>query len=187
MKFLLACSLLLMSAAASFAVDIPRKAPDFTVTLPQGKTAKFSDYAGKVVAVEFLFTTCPHCQHASQIITKLQNEYGPKGFQAIGVAFNDMANMLVPDFIRDYKVGYPVGWSSREPINAFLQNNPDYALHVPQIVLIDRKGMIRVQSQHQGDAVTATEPNLRKNIEMLLAEPPPATARAKKKGSRKAS
>lgn len=170
-----------MMAVVSYCIDLPRKAPEFTAALSQGKALKFSDYPGKVVCVEFLFTTCSHCQEASRLTTRLQNEYGPKGLQTIGVAFNDMANMLVPDFIRDFKVGYPVGWSAREPVNAFLQNNPEYALHVPQIVLIDRQGMIRFQSKAQGDSITATETFLRKNIEMLLSGPAPRTRRAVRK------
>jgi len=166
-------------ATAALAGQVPRPAPDFTASLPGGNQLRLSDYRGKVVCLEFLFTTCPHCQHASQLMNNLQAEYGPRGFQALGVAFNDMSNMLVPDFIRDFKISYPVGWSPREPVIAFLQNNPDYALHVPQIVMIDKSGTIRVQSQAQGDATTATEANLRKHIEELLKEPgPPASKKS---------
>ena len=121
--------------------------------------------------MEFLFTTCPHCQHASQLMSQLQTEYGPKGFQAIGVAFNDMSQMLVTDFVRDFKVNYPVGFSARDSVHAFLQNDPNNALHVPQIVFIDRKGVIRHQSLPRGDANTATETFMRKTIEGLLKEP----------------
>jgi len=126
---------------------------------------------GKVVVLEFLFTTCPHCQHASQLMTQLQKEYGPKGFQPIGVAFNDMSKMLVPDFVRDFKVGFPVGYAQREAVNLFLQNPPENALHVPQLVFIDRKGVVRKQSLPRNDGDTAAEANVRKEIELLLSEP----------------
>lgn len=182
MKIFLVTALSVLSLAAA---DVPRKAPAFSVSLPGNRQLSFSQYAGKVICVEFLYTTCPHCQHASQLMNKLQAEYGSKGLQAIGVAFNDMAAMLVPDFVRDYKITYPVGWSSREPVHAFLQNNPDFSLHVPQIVLIGRKGVIRMQSQPRGDATTATEPNLRQNIEKLLAEPGPAAPRKTSRAKRR--
>ena len=180
-------SVLALFAAAISAAPLPRQAADFTATLPGGKQLRLSDYRGKVICLEFIFTTCVHCQHTSQLTTKLQGEYGPKGFQALGVAFNDMAGMLVPDFVRDFKVSYPVGWSAREPVQAFLQHNPDYALHVPQVVIIDRKGMIRVQSQAQGDGVTATEANLRKNIEEMLKEPAPAVSKRSPGPTKKAA
>jgi thiol-disulfide isomerase/thioredoxin len=152
--------------------------------MPQGGQQLLSSYRGKVIALEFLFTTCPHCQHSAQVLTRLQNEYGARGFQAIGVAFNPMSKMLVPDFVRDYKVGFPVGYTERDPVNGFLQNPPDSALHVPQLVFIDRKGMIRAQSLPRNDTATGIEANMRKVIEQLLAEKP-AAAPAKSRGAAK--
>lgn len=153
------------------AAQVPRKAPEFVIHMPSGGQRLLSEFRGKVVALEFLYTTCPHCQHASVLMNRLLKEYGPRGFQPLGVAFNPMAHMLVPDFVRQFGVSYPVGYSEREPVHAFLQNNPNEALHVPQIVFIDRKGMIRQQSLPRGDETTATEANMRKMIETLLAEP----------------
>jgi peroxiredoxin len=170
-----------MLALAAYAAQVPRKAPEFTIQLPGGSQKLLSEYRGKVIALEFLYTTCPHCQHATQVMNKLQSEYGPKGFQALGVAFNPFAGMLVPDYTRDFKVTYPVGFSEREQVHTFLQNDPQYALHVPQMVFIDRKGMIRQQSQAQQDTTTATEVNMRLTIEKLLKEPAgPAPAKPRR-------
>lgn len=171
---------LTLAATSLFAADIPRKAPEIVVQLPQGGQKLLTDYRGKVVCLEFLFTTCPHCQHSAQVLSQLQTEFGPKGFQALGIAFNPMAKMLVPDFVRDFKVNFPVGYTeSRDIVNNFLQNPDDSALHVPQLVFIDRKGMIRKQSLPRGDAQTGDPANVRKMIEQLLAEPAgPAKRRA---------
>lgn len=165
-----------LMVTAMVAATVPRPAPEFAVLIPKGNQILLSQYRGKVVLIEFLFTTCPHCQTASQIMSRLQTEYGPQGFQAVGVAFNDMAHMLVPDFVRDYKVNYPVGYSPREPIQNFLQAPENEALHVPQLVFIDRKGVIRQQSLARGDTVTHTEANMRKMIQQLLAEPGSASS-----------
>ncbi len=180
-------TLLLASIAPLVGAEIPRKAPEFVIYLPDGSQKLLSSYRGKVVVLEFAFTTCSHCQHSAEMLTKLQKEYGAKGFQPLAVAFNPMAKMLVPDFVRDYKVGFPVGYSTeRDPVNNFLQNPPNEALHVPQLVFIDRKGMIRKQSLPRNDVEMADEKNVRKLIETLLAEPAgggtaPAKAAAKKK------
>jgi thiol-disulfide isomerase/thioredoxin len=178
-----------LTILSAMAVDVPRPAPEFSAKLPNGGQILLSKFRGKVVALEFLFTTCPHCQHASQLMSQLQTEYGPKGFQALGVAFNDMSQMLVSDFVRDFKVNYPVGFSTREPVNVFLQNDPNNALHVPQLVFIDRKGIIRHQSLPRGDSNTATETFMRKTIEGLLKEPAAAATKpaATKKPAKKAS
>jgi thiol-disulfide isomerase/thioredoxin len=183
-------TLLLGALAASAQLKLPRPAPELTINLPKSSPILLCQYKGKVTVVEFLFTTCPHCQHASQLMTRLQTEYGAKGFQAVGVAFNDMANMLVSDFSRDFRVNYPVGFTNRETVYSFLQNDPNMSLHVPQIVIIDRKGMIRHQSLPREDSTSATEPFLRKNIEALLSEPAgPAKkpAGAKKPAAKKAA
>jgi peroxiredoxin len=163
---------LTLATASLFAATVPRKAPEVVVQLPQGGQKLLSDYRGKVVCLEFLFTTCPHCQHSAEILSQFQNEFGPKGFQALGIAFNPMAKMLVPDFVRDHKVNFPVGYTeNRDVVNNFLENPLDNALHVPQLVFIDRKGMIRKQSLPRGDSETANPANMRKMIEQLLAEP----------------
>ena len=59
-----------------------------------------------MIAVEFIFTTCPHCQHASVLMTKLQQEYGSRGFQALDVAINENSDLLVENFVRDFHVGF---------------------------------------------------------------------------------
>ncbi|HUS08713.1 MAG TPA: TlpA disulfide reductase family protein, partial [Bryobacteraceae bacterium] len=75
LTFALAAVLLPLDAA-----EVPRKSPDFAIQLPGGKQVQLSQYRGKVVALEFLYTTCPHCQAASRLMTKLHAEYGPRGF-----------------------------------------------------------------------------------------------------------
>ena len=171
MRLFQTLALSVLMAGVAVPATVPRQAPEFTVHLPSGSPILLSQYRGKVVVIEFLYTTCSHCQNASRIMSRLQTEYGPKGFQAVGVAFNEMAHMLVPDFVRDFNVNYPVGYSPREPIASFLQVKENEALHVPQLVFIDRKGIIRHQSLPREDAVTHTESNMRKVIQELLAEP----------------
>jgi peroxiredoxin len=182
LRALVISSVVVASAAAA---TVPRQAPEFAILMPNKSQVLLSQYRGKVVVLEVLFTTCPHCQNTSQVMSRLQTEYGPKGFQALGVAFNEMANMLVADFVRDFKVNYPVGYSLRDPVVTFLQANPNQSLHVPQLVFIDKKGVIRHQSLQQNDSQTHNEAFMRKMIEQLLAEPSVSAgpARAKKKSS----
>jgi peroxiredoxin len=176
-----------LSLFPALGADVPRQAPEFVVNLPDGGQKLLSSYRGKVVVLEFLYTTCPHCQEASRMMAKLQKEYGPKGFQALGVAFNPMSKMLVPDFVRTYGANYPVGFAEREPVAVFLQLPAHEALHVPQMVFIDRKGVIRKQSLPRGDGTTAQEQNVRALVEKLLAEPTPSSNRSKSTGTKKRS
>ena len=42
---------------AVFAADVPRKAPEFAIKLPDGKPALVSSYRGKVLCLAFILTT----------------------------------------------------------------------------------------------------------------------------------
>lgn len=166
---MLACSLAL-AAATLPAATVPRPAPEFAIKLPTGEQLLLSQYRGKVVALEFLLTTCPACHEASRLLQKLYQEYGPRGFQPIGVAFNDMAMMLVPDYVKDNRLTFPVGVGTRQSVLDFLQHSPILRLLVPQLVFVDRKGVIRAQYAADDPFFSDKEKNMRLQIESLLSE-----------------
>ena len=122
-----------------------RKAPELAFTVPGQGQKLLSQYRGKVVALEFIFTTCPHCQAASKVMSGFQRQYGPQGFQALDVAVNENADLLVENFVKDYQVAFPVGWMSRDQMLSFM-GFKDGRFVVPQMALIDRKGYIRYQT-----------------------------------------
>jgi peroxiredoxin len=166
--------------AVAWGAQVPRPAPEFQASVPNGRPIQLSKYKGKVVVLEFLHTTCVHCQHATQVMNRLLAQYGAKGFQPIGVAYNEGAEALVAPFVRDFKVAYPVGFADRKSVLAFLQHDPSTLLSVPQVVIIDRNGVIRHQSLPRNDADSAQEGFLRDMVERLLKEPAGA-ARPKSK------
>lgn len=192
MRALSACVLTLglclqpiMAADSSTRIDQPRPAPEFVISYPGGKQALLSSYKGKVVVLAFISTTCPHCQQECQVLSKLNTEFGSRGFQPLAVAINDMALMLVPDFVRDYRVNFPVGASNREPLLQFMRIKAEDRWVVPQIAVIDRKGVIRAQTPWNGDEKLQSENNLRTLIDNLLKEGSSAAKRpiVKKKAS----
>lgn len=168
----IAPALALLSLSAQ---EIPRKAPEIAVQLPDGQQLLLSQFKGKVVLLEFLHTTCPHCQQSSMFLERLTKEWGPRGFQPIGVAFNDNAAQLVPDFIKQmaltFPVGVPVGPNPREIVLTYLQHSMLKTLYVPQMVFIDRKGIIRAQHGGDDDFFKDLEVNVRNQVEALLKEP----------------
>ena len=160
-----------MTLPMLMAAEIPRPAPEFVIKLPTGQQLLLTNYRGKVVALEFLLTTCPHCKTCSALLNKLYKEYGGKGFQPLGVAFNPMSGLFVPDYVKELKLDFPVGAAEREPVLNFLQHSPIERMLVPQLVFIDRQGIIR--AQHAGDSpfFQDEENNMRTQITALLKEP----------------
>jgi peroxiredoxin len=174
-----AAALLALSVSAMAMPPLPRKAPEFTIVEPSGKQTLISSMKGKVVVIQFLYTTCPHCQATAQAFTKLQKELGARGVQFFGVAFNDNAAVLVPPFVQQYGVGFPVGASNPDTVMSYLGFSIMDRYVVPQEVVIDKKGMIRAQSGPQGDANLQDPVALRSLLDGLLKEgAPTATSKA---------
>ena len=167
-------------AATAFGAEIPRKAPELIIDLPNGAKLPISKYKGKVIAVEILLTGCSHCQAATRTIAKLNKEYGPKGFQPIGGAINEDAAQQLATFIKEQGVNYPVGLLNRDNAYAFLQHSVMMTMPMPQLVFIDRQGMIRAQYSGTSAFFNDEERNMREQIESLLKEPVKLTATAKK-------
>jgi len=176
---------------AQAAGPVPRPSKEFTVTTPQGQQIRLSSEKGKVCVVQFLFTWCPHCQAFSQMLTQLNMEYGPRGFQALGVAFDDDdPNNKLPlkdkaaAYSKQY-AGFPVGFSTRSTVLGYLGISELERIGVPEIVVLDRTGTIREQSPTQGGGPLTNEMHLRSVIESLLNEGAPAKAPAKSGSEKK--
>jgi thiol-disulfide isomerase/thioredoxin len=194
----LVATVLTSGLALQAAAPVPRPTKEFTIVLPSGKQQLLSSYRGKVVMLACMFTTCPHCQALSKIITKLQGELGPRGFQAVGAVFNDEVNtanagmnaQVTANFVNQFASGFPVGYAAQASVTSYLGLSDIERWSVPQVVIIDRKGVIRAQSAAQGTADLQTETYLRKYLGELLDEGKTATpskAPAKKAADKKTS
>lgn len=151
-------------------VELMRSAPELSVRLPDGRPLRLSEHRGKVVALSFIYTTCQHCQRASQTLNKLQKEYGPRGFQSLGVAFNDDAGKLLPGFLKQFGIEYPVAIGGALDLFEFL-NIPPQGVQLPQLVFIDKKGVMRAYHGGTDPFFADEEKNMRATIEKLLSEP----------------
>ena len=181
MKFFISLLLLFGLSVALLADEKPqlRKAPELAFTLPQEGQKLLSQYRGKVVALEFILTTCIHCQAASKLMTRMQQEFGSQHFQALDLAINGLdegrtpqqADALVQSFQANFQVGFPVGWIRREEMASFLQFSLMERSVVPQLVLIDRAGYIHYQTPPMGDEKSMQEETIRERIKELLALP----------------
>jgi thiol-disulfide isomerase/thioredoxin len=138
-------ALAIVASVSAADTNTPRKAPELAFTVPGQGQKLLSQYRGKVVALEFIWTTCPHCQAWSKTMTKFQQEFGADGFQAIDVAINENADLLVENFAKEFQVNFPVGWTLKDQMISFMGFSSPYYV-VPQLVLIDRKGFIHYQT-----------------------------------------
>ena len=76
------------------------------------------------------------------------------------------------------KLTYPLGYAQKEAVDSYLGRNGNEILNIPQVVVIDRAGMIRATSGgRRGDPALEDENSLRILIKSLLKEG--ATAKIK--------
>jgi thiol-disulfide isomerase/thioredoxin len=187
----------LMWTGAGQDVTPPRKAPELAFTVPSQGEKLLSQYRGKVVALEFILTTCPHCQAASTLMSRFQKEFGPQGFQAVDVAINALeegrtpqqAAQMVENFSTQYQAQFPVGYTTRDQMLSFMGFSLMDRFVVPQLVLIDRDGLIHYQTPPLGDEHAMREDVIRQRIQELLALKPAAErpVRKSRPAARKAS
>jgi len=163
---------LALAASALASSVVPRKSPEFTIVEASGKETALSSFNGKVVVIEFFFLRSPRCLRVAQTLNRLHTELGPRGFQPVGIVFGPDADVQrVTYFAGDFKLTYPLGYSRPDQVDAYLAREPREILNIPQIVVIDRAGVIRSQSGGKGgDPTLENENSLRTLIENLLAE-----------------
>ena len=83
-------------------------APDFDLQTLDGKSMKLSDLRGKAVLLNFWATYCGPCKIEMPWFVELQKQYGPQGFQIVGVAMDDASTEDIAKFAKDMGVNYPI-------------------------------------------------------------------------------
>ncbi len=83
-------------------------APDFDLRTLDGKSMKLSDLRGKAVLLNFWATWCGPCRFEMPWFVELQKEYGPQGFQIVGVANDDASTEDIAKFAKEMDINYPI-------------------------------------------------------------------------------
>lgn len=165
------------------AQQVPRKAGEWAIQMPDGKQILLSQYRGKVVVLGFILTTCPHCQKTTGILSKLQTEWGTRGLQVLESAVQASAKEAVPGFVQAFHPTFPVGYNEDgQMVLDFTGFSHQHLPLMPIVLLIDRQGMVRFEHDGHDDAFFGDqqEQNFRRDIELLLKEPVKKTAVKKK-------
>jgi peroxiredoxin len=160
---------LLVTAAAPAQPALPRPAPEFQVREPSGRTTMVSSYRGHVAVLAFVVTTCSHCQALSIELQRMLEEFGPRGLKVAESVFDEHGD--IPGYVQKLRLTYPVGQCSREQMRNFLEMSWNGRIGTPQVVVIDRMGMIRAQTAPAGSPLLQSADVLRGLIESLMLLP----------------
>lgn len=74
-----------------------------------------------------------------------------------------------------FNLTYPVGYADKNQVDQYLSRGQGEVLRIPQVVIIDRRGMIRAQTGGR-DGTTSLEDEdvLRKMLDSLLKDGEPS-------------
>lgn len=157
--------LLLMSLTLEAQGPVPRPAADLKIVEASGKSTVLSASRGRVVLLAFISTKCAHCQRASMVFEQLSHEFGGN-LQVAEVAFDPGADTAA--FTKRFGLSFPVGASNSDQAHDFLGIAHGERLGTPQVVVIDRSGVIRAQSERLGSPILQTYDYLRELLKAMI-------------------
>lgn len=141
----------------STAIGMP--AVDFALNDTTGNPIAISTFQGKYLLIDFWASWCGPCRRENPNVVKLYNDFSDKGFEIIGVSFDDDRDRWIGAIHQDGLTWPHVsdlkGWKSAA--------GQLYAINsIPATVLLDRKGKIVAKNLRGAE--------LREKLEELYAE-----------------
>ena len=149
-----------------------RRAPGFSLPDLHLMQRDLQDYRGKIVVIDIIQPTCPHCQALAGILAKVQSKYGDK--VAVLSIVNPPDNQTsVGRFAAEHDITTPLLFDCGQVSVSYLKATPQNPkINVPHLFLIDGQGMIRNDFGYEFNTRNIFEGDgLDLEIDRLLAGP----------------
>lgn len=92
-----------------------RPAPDFTLTLSDGRVVRLSDFRGRPVVINFWASWCAPCRAEAPALEEAQKRYAERGVVILGINLWDTEEAAA-EFRKVYGQTYPSGPDARGKI-----------------------------------------------------------------------
>ncbi|HWT03232.1 MAG TPA: TlpA disulfide reductase family protein [Pyrinomonadaceae bacterium] len=127
------------SATPSEPRMLPASALDAPLETLDGKPFKLSDLKGKVLVIDLWATWCGPCRVSIPELVNLQKEFGPKGFEVIGLDIDPDEDTpeKVRAFAKEYEINYKLAFADRELALSLMRGG-----NIPQSIIVSREGQI---------------------------------------------
>ncbi len=117
---------------------------DFKLETVGGQPIAKADYQGKILVVDVWGTWCPPCRQELPHFIALQEKYGERGVQIVGLNIEndetaELQTARVQNAIEEFKINYPCALID----DPFLKTIPDFE-GFPTTLFIDRGGRVRL-------------------------------------------
>ncbi len=135
----LSCGLLglLFSPAGTWAVELGKPVPKFSVATLDGSTVRFTGASDEVVVLNLWATWCGYCREEMPALETYFRRHNNQGLRLIAVSMDDAdADATVRKIMRGYS--YPAGLGRLSDLSAFGR-----IWRLPMTFVIDRHGILR--------------------------------------------
>ncbi len=116
-----------------------KDALDFQTINLKGEPFRGVDLKGKIVLLDFWAVWCAPCIKAFPVLSRLQKELGPLGFETLGIATHSGTYEDVRNFLKKHPVDYSVAVGDEDVLDHF------GVIGFPTYFLIDTEGNIYQQ------------------------------------------
>jgi thiol-disulfide isomerase/thioredoxin len=128
-----------------------RRAPGFSLQDSKGKQHDLYDYRGKIVLIEIMQTSCPHCRAFSKILDQVKAKYGDR-VVSLSVVNPPDSPENVARYLAEVKPSTPILFDSGQMAISYFKLTPENpAINLPHLFIIDANGWI-VNDYTYGDA-----------------------------------
>jgi peroxiredoxin len=151
-----------------------RRAPDFTLPDSDGKPVSLSSFRGRYVMLEMISLTCPHCQAATKVLTKLQTEFSGR-LQVLAISTAGEGVVALTDFKRGFGINFPVLQGDNKVLMDYVGVTPAKPFfQVPVLFLISPEGQILQERSPDRMADKDFYANTEQNLEAMVRQAIPS-------------
>ena len=147
-----------------------RRAPGFALPDPEYKRFyDLQDYKGKVLLIDIMQTSCPHCQLLSTTLEKVKEKYGDK-VAVLSVVLPPDNQESVSKYVATNKITVPIVCDMGQMTISYLNAKPGQGhTDVPHLFVIDQEGIIRNDFEYNEEQRSVFEgPGLFAELDRLL-------------------
>lgn len=126
----------------------------------KGGSQRIGQWRGRVLVINYWATWCAPCREEIPMFVRLQERYGDRGLQFVGIAIDQPGK--VAEFAAEFRVNYPLLIAGVDSLE-LLRQAGNRAGVLPYTLVIDRKG--NLVSREPGGL---KEPRLESLLQPLL-------------------
>ncbi|MDA0204254.1 MAG: TlpA disulfide reductase family protein [Acidobacteria bacterium] len=136
---------LILSAVVAFGAGelSERRAPGFSLPDVNLEQHDLYDFRGKVVVLNIMKTSCPHCQVLSKVLNEAETHYGG-AVKVLSIVHPPDSLSKVQAYLKDNNLSTTILFDSGQVAASYMKltpENPSFA--TPHFFIIDQDGQIR--------------------------------------------